>query len=194
MATQDNREHEFKDNFEKIYLSYYPGMVRFARRYVYRMEDAENIVQDTFAEIWEHKTIYFYDRQHLLSLIFNIIKNKSIEYLRHQLVVKEVHNAVQEEFLLEQKIKFDSLEALDDQISASGETIEDVLRRAIDALPEKCREIFIKNKIEKKKQRDIAAELNISINTVETQMEIAWKKLKQELKDYLPLLLFLVCL
>lgn len=49
---------------------------------------------------------------------------------------------------------------------------------------------FIKNKIEGKKQKEIAAELNISINTVETQMGIAYKKLKTELKDYFPLFLF----
>ena len=37
-------------------------------------------------------------------------------------------------------------------------------------------------------------ELNISVNTVETQMGIAYKKLKTELKDYFPLFLFLLYL
>lgn len=60
----------------------------------------------------------------------------------------------------------------------------------INSLPEKCREIFIKSKIEGKKQKDIAVEMNISLKTVENQMNIAYKKLKSELKDYLPLLLF----
>ena len=62
----------------------------------------------------------------------------------------------------------------------------------IDSLPEKCREIFIKSKIEGKRQKDIATELNISLKTVENQMAIAYKKIKGELKDYLPLLLFLL--
>ena len=60
----------------------------------------------------------------------------------------------------------------------------------ITSLPEKVREIFIKSKIEGKKQKDIAVEMNISLKTVENQMNIAYKKLKSELKDYLPLLLF----
>lgn len=59
-------------------------------------------------------------------------------------------------------------------------------------MPKKCREIFIKSKIEGKKQKDIAAELNISLKTVENQMAIAYKKIKSELKDYLPLLIFLL--
>ena len=62
----------------------------------------------------------------------------------------------------------------------------------IDSLPEKCREIFIKSKIVGKKQKEIAAELNISLKTVENQMAIAYKKIKGELKAYLPLLLFLL--
>ncbi len=46
------------------------------------------------------------------------------------------------------------------------------------------------NKIDGKKQKQIAEELNISVNTVESQMAIAYKKLKEALKDYSPLLIF----
>ncbi|MCC8170678.1 MAG: LuxR C-terminal-related transcriptional regulator, partial [Parabacteroides sp.] len=59
---------------------------------------------------------------------------------------------------------------------------------------EKCRTIFIMSKLEGKKQKEIARELAISVNTVETQMGIAYKKLRAELKDYLPLFLFILCL
>lgn len=50
------------------------------------------------------------------------------------------------------------------------------------------------NKLEGKKQQQIASELQISINTVESQMAIAYKKLREELKDCLPLLFFLFTL
>ena len=59
-------------------------------------------------------------------------------------------------------------------------------------LPERCREIFLKSRIEGMKYREIADELDISMNTVENQMSIALRKLRIELKDYLPLLLFLI--
>lgn len=72
----------------------------------------------------------------------------------------------------------------------SEQDIEKIISEVINSLPEKCREIFIKSKIEGKKQKDIAVEMNISLKTVENQMNIAYKKLKSELKDYLPLLLF----
>ena len=89
------------------------------------------------------------------------------------------------------QIKFQSLEAFDELLFSEPD-IETVIQNAIESLPQKCREIFILNKIEGKKQKIIAQELNISINTVESQMAIAYKKLKETLKDYAPLLIFLL--
>ena len=48
------------------------------------------------------------------------------------------------------------------------------------------------SKIEGKKQKEIAEELNVSVKTIESQMTIAYKKLREELKNHLPLLLFLL--
>lgn len=41
--------------FEDIYLSYFSKMKHFAKEYVISDEDAENIVQDVFMELWEKK-------------------------------------------------------------------------------------------------------------------------------------------
>ena len=62
----------------------------------------------------------------------------------------------------------------------------------LDTLPERCREIFVMSKIKGKKQKEIAEELNVSVKTIESQMTIAYKKLREELKNHLPLLLFLL--
>ena len=68
------------------------------------------------------------------------------------------------------------------------------LERALDKLPEQCRKIFMMNKLEGVKQKEIARVLNLSVNTVETQMGIAYKKLREELKDVVLFLLFLFLL
>ena len=44
--------------FENIYLSYFPKMKRFAQEYVISEQDAENIVQDMFAELWEKREMF----------------------------------------------------------------------------------------------------------------------------------------
>ena len=95
-----------------------------------------------------------------------------------------------EEYQLSLRLNCSALEAFDTDLSRPDD-VERIIMKAINSLPEKCREIFIKNKIEGKKQKEIALELNISINTIESQMAIAYKKLRVELKDVLQLFVFL---
>lgn len=188
--TPDHRTAEAR--FEEIYLSYFSKMKRFAREYVVSEEDAENIVHDVFAELWEDKRIFGLSLN-LVAYLFTAIKNKCLNHLRHQLVVHETASRLQEEYRLSLRMNLDSLELFDQRVF-SEDDIEKAISRALDTLSEKCRTIFIMSKLEGKKQKEIARELAISINTVETQMGIAYKKLRVELKDYLPLFLFMACL
>ena len=178
------------DCFEKLYVSWFSRMKGFAQEYVVSEEDAENIVQDVFTELWERKELLTYTEMNWVALLFTSIKNKCIDLLRHRIVVQEAVNRMQEEYQITLRMKLDSLEIFDQSI-LSEQDIEQLISEAIDSLPEKCREIFIKSKIEGKKQKEIADELNVSIKTVENQMNIAYKKIKVRLKDYLPLLIFL---
>ena len=176
-------------DFAQIYLSYFSKMKRFAREYVLSDEDAENIVQDVFLDFWEKKELLPLPIN-ILAYLFTSIKNRCIDFLRHKIVQKEVENKMQEEYRLTLQMKYYSLGELDEGIFYKYD-VEQLLSKVIDSLPERCREIFLKSKIEGKKQKEIAEEMNISINTVETQMGIAYKKLRNELKDYFPLFIFL---
>ncbi|HEY5500096.1 MAG TPA: sigma-70 family RNA polymerase sigma factor, partial [Bacteroidales bacterium] len=74
------------------------------------------------------------------------------------------------------------------------ENIDKIINEAIDSLPNRCREIFIMSRMDLLKYREIAAQLNISINTVENQMSIALHKLKIKLKNYITLFIILFSL
>ena len=63
--------------FENIYLSYFPKMKRFAQEYVISEQDAENIVQDMFAELWEKREM-FTCQTIRIAYLFTIIKNKCL--------------------------------------------------------------------------------------------------------------------
>lgn len=179
---------EYKAQFEEAYISYYARMKRFARQYVIREEDAENIVQDIFFELWE-KQLDFTSFVNLNGFLFMMLKNRCIDFLRRKTLEQQAVDEIQSEYIRTLKLKFESLEALDNKFLDESD-IDTVIKNAIDRLPEKCREIFVMNKIEGKKQKVIAQELNISIHTVESQMAIAYKKLKEALKDHMPLFLF----
>lgn len=181
---------QHSSQFEEIYLSHYARMKRFAMEYVIREEDAENIVQDIFLELWEQKLLLA-SHTHLFAWLFTATKNRCLDLLRHKMVVRKGAEKLMDEHNIELQMKLQSLEAFDNKIFSEPD-IESVVQKAIDTLPKKCREIFVMNKIEGKKQKAIAAKLNISVHTVESQMTIAHRKLKEALKEYIPLLLFLV--
>ncbi|WP_301703895.1 RNA polymerase sigma-70 factor [uncultured Parabacteroides sp.] len=175
-----------KGDFEKLYKLYYPKMFAFAKNYVPANEDAENIVQDVFLTLWERKEeieISFT----LTTYLFTLVKNRCLNFLRHKLIEEEYNSQMKEEL----GFKLYALEAFDYSYQ-SEEELQEIIRRALDTLPERCREVFIKSRIEGLKYKEISEELVISVNTVENQMVTELKKLRVALKDYLPLLLFLV--
>lgn len=185
---QVNSLLKYKDQFKDVYVSSYSRMKRFAQQYVIREEDAENIVQDIFFELWEKK-MEFSSFVNLNGYLFSVLKNRCIDFLRRKTLEQRAVNTMQDEYLREIKLKFESLEALDNKY-LNEPHIDIIVQNAIDSLPEKCKEIFIMNKLEGKKQKAIAKELDISIHTVESQMAIAYKKLKEALKDHVLLFIF----
>jgi RNA polymerase sigma-70 factor (ECF subfamily) len=178
-----------RENFDSIYVNNFSRLFLFAKEYVLFDEEAENIVQDIFLMLWEKREALRVDVS-LTAYLFTLVKNKCIDFLRHQMVEQMYSENVKHEYNEELNVKLFALESFDHNFS-SEEDIETLLRNAIDKLPERCRLIFIKSRIEGKKYKEIAEELNLSVNTVEGQISIALKKLREELKDYLPLLLFL---
>ncbi len=178
-----------KENFDAIYVNNFSRLFLFAKEYVLFDEEAENIVQDIFLMLWEKRDALRVDVS-LTAYLFTLVKNKCIDFLRHRMVEQMYSENIQHEYNEELNVKLFALESFDHNFS-SEEDIEILLRNAIDKLPERCRLIFIKSRIEGKKYKEIAEELNLSVNTVEGQISIALKKLREELKDYLPLLLFL---
>lgn len=172
-------ENNINSHFDSIYVQYYSRMLRFATEYVGSEADAENIVQDIFLYLWERRDSTEI-HTNMGSYLFTLVKNKCLDYLRHQTVVEEYNQ--------EYAYKYSALELLNQQFN-SEEEFEGIIKRAIDKLPERCKEIFIKNRLEGKKYREIANDMAISENTVENQMSIALKKLRHELRNYLSILL-----
>jgi RNA polymerase sigma-70 factor (ECF subfamily) len=67
----------------------------------------------------------------------------------------------------------------------------EMLERAITKLPPQCRNIFIMSREREMTHQEIARDLNVSVNTVHTQIKRALDKIRIEMKDYLLLLLLI---
>lgn len=177
-------------DFERFYITWYSRVKHFAYDYVLSEEEAENITQDVFLDFYQKRDLLDF-HVNVIAYLFTSVKNRCIDYLRRKLLEQEAVSKMQEEFDLSFRMKFDSLEAFNME-ALSEDHIKDILEKALDTLPERCREIFVMSKLEGKKQKEIAEELGISVKTIESQITIAYKKLREELKNYLPLLIFLL--
>lgn len=179
-----------KLSFEEVYINYSSKLIRFSQTYVIFREDAENIVHDVFTDLWKHwETISTLDNP--FSYLFVSVKNKSLDFLRKKTLKREAKEQLSEEELDMLQLNYDVLDSFDKHFNSLDE-IYQVLEKAIESLPDKCREIFIKSKIDGLKQKDIAQELGISLNTVEAQMGLAYKKLREELKEYFPIFMLIL--
>jgi RNA polymerase sigma-70 factor (ECF subfamily) len=177
-----------KEDFVKAYSIHYPKLVRFSQTYVLSLQDAENIVQDVFLHLWEH-----WDNIDSLinvnAFLFMSVKNRCIDYLRKQTQLKRKEQPLFELQEKELQLNLYSLQVLDEN-NLTNEEIEAIISDAINSLPERCREIFILNRIEGLRHKEIATRLNISTNTVEGQMNIALRKLRAILKDRISICIF----
>ncbi len=168
--------------FEALFRKHFKGLTFFAIEYVKDHDQAREVVQETFAALWEKRNTIRPDWSPG-SYLATSVKNRCLNYLRDN--KKFDHSILDFEGLDRQE----GLRADDPLLS--GE-LQATIENAIAGLPEKCREIFMLNRYEHKKYNRIAEELNISVKTVEAQMTKALKIMREKLAGFPGLLLLLL--
>lgn len=150
---------EFEAYFRQLYLPL--GM--YALRIVDNTSDAEDIVEETFMKAWQAISSGT-EIGHFKSYMYRCVRNECVSFLRGK---KE-------------------MEPIDSIPEISEEVMDTSFRdariwKAIDELPEKCREIFLMSKRDGLSNAEIAEELNISVKTVKNQITKAFARLRESL-------------
>jgi RNA polymerase sigma-70 factor (ECF subfamily) len=165
-------------SFESLFNAYCQKLINFSRRYVQEKDIAENIVQDVFVNLWINRSNLDYTKS-IKSYLFTAAKNNSYKHLRH-LNVERSYSISKSQDTVEQN----------PQVDIETNERSKLVNHEIEKLPDKCREIFVMSKFDKFKYSEIADILDISIKTVETQMGRALKKLKENLKHLIIILIY----
>lgn len=169
--------------FDEIFRQYSKPLFYYAAKFV-DDEAARDIVQDVFVKLWSDSSITV--KLSLNSLLFTMVRNSCLQHLEKQ--------KVRAKYAESAKLKLQEEELLfymEEKTSLIEQELENKLNEVLGNLPDRCRQIFKMSRFENKKNKEIAEELDISVKAVEKQITKALATIRTEMKDYLPLLLFL---
>jgi len=169
--------------FERLFKSYFKSLHAYAMVIVRDDILAEEAVQQVFFRIWEKKE-QLKVHTSVKAFLYRAVYNECINYLN-----RRKHRSAYEDHML----KTGAGESYESALMRIERTeLETQLQKAMDGLPPQCRNIFYMSRFGELKYREIAAELGLSVKTVEVQMGKALKILRAKLVDFLPLLLWLL--
>lgn len=134
-------------------------------------QQTEDIVQNVMLKIWKNKE--------KLNITTSV---KSYLYKACYYELVDMYKKNQKELNYIEQIKKNTLDVF---IEEDNDFVKNQIQRVraeIDKLPPKCKEVFILNKIQGLKYKEVAEQLNISIKTVEAQMSKAMYRIKEALE------------
>lgn len=165
--------------FDALFLRYYPVLCAYARQYV-DLDDGQEIVQDVMIWFWEKRDLHMFGDSPK-SYLYKAVRNRCLSLINRnelkQRIVNTLHESLQNSYEDPDFYVVDEL----------SKKIEEALLR----LPDSYREAFELNRFHNMTYHEIAAKLQVSSKTVDYRIQQALKLLRVELKDYLPLFLFL---
>jgi len=185
MGVSDNIDHELlrlvksgdEEFFGVLFRLYYSRLCTYAATFVKVHDIAEEIVQETFIKFWENREDIRIDYS-FKSYIFRSVHNNCINYLKKTEVIHRQSELMAGEIIYHNNVALHNFnpEIIDQLIS---EELEARLNTALNDLPPQARKIFILSRFEQLSYSEIADSLEISVNTVKTQMKRTLSKLRE---------------
>ncbi|MCE5331179.1 MAG: RNA polymerase sigma-70 factor [Bacteroidales bacterium] len=161
--------------FEILFHLYHKRIYAFAQNLLNSADDAEEIVQNVFLALWNQRKNLNISGS-FTSYIFAIARNMVYEHIR-----QKINKQAFSEYYLEHNVEYSFI--TEEEVAYNE--LEGKIKQYIDLLPERRREIFILSRIEKMSYKEIAQKLNITENTVDTQIRNALNTLRRQLTEYL---------
>lgn len=161
-----------KEALAFLHDKYWAKIFQYCLQFVRSKEVAQEISLDVFLKLWERRSIVKSDRS-VSGLLFKISKDYCISYLRKVAKDASLHrefienyfhrldNPVEEQLILKERLQ--------------------IAKQVINTLPPRCRQVFQLRYTEGLSLKQIAAELNISTNTVKKQLKKGTDIVKESL-------------
>jgi RNA polymerase sigma-70 factor, ECF subfamily len=170
--------------YELLFKEFYGFLFSFALGFVRDKHAAEEIVEDFFADLWMNREKIRITVS-VKSYFIHSIHNRSLNYVQRKKKQYSLGSDISN--LVEKENAADNVLIEIPTPSILLNELETALEKAIEKLPENCREVFLRSRMDEQSYEEISDKMNISVNTVKYHMKVALGKLRDSLKDYLPM-------
>lgn len=154
--------------FKYVFDTYFTPLCRFGILYLQDSQEAEQVALDIFVRLWEERERLDI-KLSFKAYLFYAMRNRCLNVLRDRKAMCPLDEALGIH--------------TEDALSMEAEELMKLIREAIQTLPEKCREVFLKSRKEHLSYREIAENMQISVKTVEAQISKALKVIRMHLGD-----------
>lgn len=157
--------------YESIFMTYFPKVKYYINGFVKSIGIAEELTQNVFLKIWENRQNLVISVKGFDSYLFTMAYRQTIDYIRSK--------QVRESFYNDQIIQQADMVCTEDEYIAEETKL--IIEMIVENMPKKRREIFEMSRNEGIPNNQIAKQLNVSQRTVENQLSLAMKKIRDTL-------------
>ena len=174
LIAQNKGDHAYKYLREQ----YYDVLIKFAVAYLKSNELAEEVVEDVLFLVWnsQHK---LENINNLRVYIFTAVRNRCFTQLAR---LKREQSLFLNTSDYKENLSFNPNINPENMMVTSE--LSKLIREIVDDLPPRCRQIYKLIREDGLRNKDVAAQLNISVNTIDVQLAIAIKKLSKAIQLY----------
>ncbi|MDE3742771.1 RNA polymerase sigma factor [Maribacter polysaccharolyticus] len=157
--------------FKTFFKKHYPELIVYANGYLFDKDASEDLVQEVFIYIWEHADRLKIETS-LKGYLYTMTRNRCLNYLK-SLKIHDDFGILEFNINLITETVFDATSEEDKKI------VYHQILKIVDTLPDKMQQIVKLKFFQNYKYQEIAKEMNISVNTVKTQLKRAKLKITE---------------
>lgn len=154
-------------DFDTLFRYHYRPLCLYAIHYVHDIDAAEDVVQECFSVLWEKTEQEGGEIANVRSYLYTMVRNRSLDWLKQNSMFDTTLSPSDlEDRLIEEEVE-------------ERTVMEARIWTAIDSLPDRCREVFLLNKRDGMKYKDIADKFHISVHTVDNHIQKALRLIRE---------------
>ena len=177
-------QQDSQQAMKRVFDLYYKSLCLYAMRYVTSTPVAEEIVSDVMCKIWQNRHTG-YRAETFREYLYTATRNTALNHLKQQQNRKNLSDEWAEQ-LRNELIEETPLDAM------ITKELQSKLNSLMNALPEQSRKVFMMSRVEDMTYDEIAAQMDISPNTVKYHITTALQKLRSGIGNFLVWLILLL--